>query len=68
LKKGILSLLFYSGCVLSDANSVMWKGEYYNALPIKKGISKHYCEAHTPGIFTHKAKEVLHHPIYTNKE
>lgn len=67
-KKSILFFLFYSGCVFSDANSVMWKGEYYNALPIKKGVDKRYCEAHTPGIFTHKVKEALHHPIYTDKE
>ena len=67
LKTTTLFLLFYSNYVFSDANSVIWRGEYYSALPIKKEISQRFCEAHSPGVFTHRVKEALNHPIFTNK-
>jgi len=65
--KIILLLFCYSSYVLGGANSVVWKGQYYNSIPIKKGISKSYCEMHCPGTFTHVVNEALEHPIYTDK-
>lgn len=40
IKRYILILLGYSGLIFGSSNTILWEGEYYDALPIKNGISK----------------------------
>lgn len=66
-KSIILFLLFVNTPLLANTNSVVWKGEYYAAIPIHNKVSKQYCESHCPGTFTHVVNEALKHPVYTDK-
>lgn len=63
----LILLMLFSSYIHADGTSSVWKGEYYQPMPINKVVSKQYCEAHSPGTFTHVVKEALNHPIYTDK-
>ena len=41
----------------ADLDLITWKGIYYQAKPIKKGISLKYCKEHTIGSFIHTIKD-----------
>lgn len=54
-------------CVaFANLDSITWKGTYYHATPIKHGITKKYCQDHTPGSFVHTVKSALTKPIMTD--
>src|SRR5258706_13226886 len=62
-----LFLVLYSCLVFANLNLITWKGTYYDGIPNKKGITRTYCKEHTPGTFIHVVKDVLAHPIITDK-
>jgi hypothetical protein len=45
--------------------SVTWKGNYFNSIPNKHGVSRDYCKHHSPGVFIHTVNSALTHPIIT---
>jgi hypothetical protein len=57
----------FSCMAFANLNLITWKGIYYQAAPNRVGITKKYCENHTPGTFVHVVKDALLHPIITDK-
>lgn len=68
MKKALVLMMLYSQCILANPNTILWQGEYYAAVPIKKEITPHYCDSHSPGTFTHRVNDALAHPLYTDKK
>ena len=62
-----ICILLVPNLLFANAESITWKGTYYNGVPIKKGVTKEYCSEHTPGTFIHVVKDALKHPLVTNK-
>ena len=60
-------ILLFPIAALGDIETITWKGTYYHATPIKQGITKKYCQDHTPGTFIHTVKSALTQPIMTDK-
>ena len=68
LKTHLFFIVLLSTCSsFATSNTLTWRGHYENAVPLKKGIPISYCHHHSPGIFIHTVKDVLTHPIVTNK-
>lgn len=65
----LLTTVFFSSYPLSgyceNFASVTWKGNYFNSIPNKPGISNDYCKSHSPGVFIHTVNSALNHPIIT---
>lgn len=52
---------------LANLELITWQGTYYQAIPVKTGITKKYCNEHTPGTFIHTIKSAFAHPLITDK-
>ncbi len=53
---------------IAKLDLITWKGTYYQAVPIKKGITKKYCEAHSPGSFIHIVKNAPINSFMTDRK
>lgn len=66
--KGLCGLLLIIPSVsFANLDLITWKGIFYNAQPIKPGITKSYCEEHTPGEVIHTTKQTRNGAVMTNK-
>ncbi|HSW70040.1 MAG TPA: hypothetical protein VLI69_07835 [Gammaproteobacteria bacterium] len=50
-------LIFLPKFSYANLELITWKGTYYQARPIKKGVSLKYCKEHTIGTFIHTIKD-----------
>ena len=66
-KLTFMLILLFPFSVFAKLDSITWKGTYYQAVPVKNGISKDYCEEHSPGSFIHIVKEASTNSFVTDK-
>jgi hypothetical protein len=53
----LLCLILFPCISWANLDLITWKGTYYQAKPIKKGITLAYCKEHTIGNFIHTIKD-----------
>ncbi len=47
---------------------IIWKANYYGAIPNQPGINQAYCDAHEPGVFIGNVQDELAHGAQTNHQ
>jgi hypothetical protein len=59
--------ILITNCAFAEANPVIWKATYYNAIPNNPNVSQQYCDSHEPGTFIGNVNDQLKNGAITNR-